>query len=207
MFAQTTLLEEEKFTDGVRAATQMLRRAFFRPNILFLHLRPSSDPEALQALIDKTTAYNIGIVLLARDPVVELGREQLINVWVTPQEPDWQHDLRRSNLDLATLLAYKLVRNWNGRLNLCMAVENEETQMRAEQFLQELMNMARLPESTEVHVFVLPFEEALRQAPSADLSVFGLSRKSDLAFSQRIMRIIDRSCVFVRDSGEESALA
>lgn len=207
MFSQTTLLAEEDFMTGVRSATQMLRRAFFRPNILFLHLRPSSDPEELKALIDKTAAYNIGIVLLARDSVVELGREQLINVWVTPQEPDWQHDLRRSNLDLATLLAYKLARNWNGRINLCMAVENEETQSRAEQFLRTLVDMARLPTDTQVHVFVSPFEGALRQAPAADLSVFGLSRKSDLAFSQHIMKIVNRSCVFVRDSGEESALA
>lgn len=207
MFSQTTLLEEEDFTAGVRAATQMLRRAFFRPNILFLHLRPSSDPDALHELIDKTAAYNIGIVVLARDPVVELGREQLINVWVTPQTPDWQHDLRRSNLDLAILLAYKLAQNWLGRINLCMAVADEDMKVEGTQFLEGLVNMARLPADTKVHVFVTPFEEALQQAPAADLSVFGLSRKSDLTFSQHIVSLVRRSCIFVRDSGEESALA
>ena len=77
----------------------------------------------LQKLVDDTAAYHMGVVLLSRHEVVELGREQLINVWVSNQGPDWTHDLRMSNLDLAILMAYQLAQNWNGRINLCMAVE------------------------------------------------------------------------------------
>lgn len=206
IYAHRTNLESDSFIDGVRMATQVLRPTFFRPNILFLPLRPESNLSDLQELIDKTAAYQMGIVLLYRHPVKELGREQQINVWISSQHPDWKHNLRQSNLDLATLLAYKLQRNWNGRITLCMAA-TPENQQKATQFLQELISLARLPNNTQLFVFPAPFANALAQAPSADLSIFGLSRKSNLEFSRDIISSVNSSCVFVRDSGEESALA
>jgi hypothetical protein len=149
----------------------------------------------------------MGIVLLARHPIIGLGREHFINVWVSPQGPDWKSDLRLSNLDLAVLLAYKLQRNWSGQINLCMAAPDEETKASAERFLHELLTLARLPKNTRIMVWQAPFQEALQQAPRADLSSFGLPRQPDLDFSQRIVSLVDGSCIFVRDSGDESALA
>lgn len=207
IYAEATTLEEEDFVNGVRLATQVLRHTFFRPNILFLHLREDSDLGELQQLVDRTAAYQMGIALLARHPVVELGREQVINVWVSNQGPDWQIDLRQSNMDLALLLAYQLVRNWDGRLTLCMAVPDAETKDKADNFLRELINLARLPRHTQVNVTVAPFMEALIQTPRADLSIFGLAREPDLAFTKHLFQQMNASCVFVRDSGEESALA
>lgn len=207
IYAESTLLEEADFVNGVRATTQILRNTFFRPNILFLHLRQDSDLEELQALVDKTAAYQMGIALLARHPVIELGREQLINVWVSNQGPDWQIDLRESNMDLALLLAYQLARNWNGRITLCMAVPDEETKCKAEKFLEALIDLARLPKNTVYSVLIAPFTEALSQIPRPDLSIFGLAHKPDLAFVQSLSQKVQGSSVFVRDSGEESALA
>ena len=185
----------------------MLRSTFFRPNILFLRLYPHSDLAELQDLVDRTAAYKMGIVMLARHPVIELGREQLINVWVSPQGPEWKLDLRHSNLDLAILLAFKLSKNWKGRINLCMTVADEEQRAAALTYLDNLRTLTRLPSETGVLVWQDSFAEALKQAPRADLSSFGLPRDPDLAFSQRIVEMVDGSCIFVRDSGDESALA
>ena len=208
IYAEATLVEESDFVNGVRVTTQVLRHTFFRPNILFLHLRADSDLEELQQLVDKTAAYQMGIALLARHPVIELGREQVINVWVSNQGPDWMHDLKESNLDLALLLAYQLQRNWNGRITLCMAVPDEETADKATTFLQELISLTRLPKSTEIVVQVAPFETAVSQTPPADLSIFGLAKTApDLHFNRRLAQQLNGSCVFVRDSGQESALA
>jgi hypothetical protein len=55
--ARTILMEDESFVNGVRATTQVMRHTFFRPNLLFLLLRPDSDLDELQQLVDKTTAY------------------------------------------------------------------------------------------------------------------------------------------------------
>ena len=191
----------------MREATQILRHTFFRPNILFLHLRPDSDLAEMQALVDKTAAYRMGIMLLARHPIKELGREQVINVWASPQGPAWQHDLRKSNLDLAILMAYQISQNWRGRINLCMAVADEPTAKQGTQFLTELIDLARLPSQTEVHVIAAPFMQAVQSAPQADLSTFGLPKEPDLRFYQEIVSVVDGSCIFIRDSGEESALA
>ena len=76
----------DDFANGVRAATQVLRGTLFRPNILFLQLLTNSDLAELQQLVDKTAAYQMGIVLLARHHVMEMGREQVINVWVSSQD-------------------------------------------------------------------------------------------------------------------------
>jgi len=207
IYAQATRLEEEDFVNGVRVTTQVLRNTFYRPNILFLHLRPESDLDELQQLIDKTAAYQMGIALLARHPVVELGREQLINVWVSTQGPEWKHDLFESNLDLALLLAYQLAQNWQGRITLCMAVPDEETKAKANEFLVRLISLARLPKDTEIAISISAFMDAVAQASRADLDIFGLSREPDMQFVQNLTKLVNGSCVFVRDSGDESALA
>ncbi len=207
IYAEATLLEEEDFVNGVRVTTQVLRHTFFRPNILFLHLRQNSDLEELQQLIDRTAAYQMGIALLARHPVIELGREQLINVWVSNQGPDWKIDLRHSNMDLAMLLGYQLARNWEGRITLCMAVPDQETKEKADAFLSRLISLTRLPKNTEINVSVASFTEALAQVPGADLSIFGLSKEPDLAFVKNLVQQVNASCVFIRDSGDESVLA
>jgi hypothetical protein len=136
-----------------------------------------------------------------------MGREQLITVWVSNQGPEWKLDLGLSNLDLALLVAYQLSQNWNGQIRLCMAVEGEEVQEQAEEYLKQLISLTRLPSTTDVQVFGQPFEQAIKAAPATDLNIFGLAHEPDLRFIQNLAIEVDTSCVFVRDSGEESAMA
>ena len=205
--ASATLLEEEDFVNGVRASTQVLRKTFFRPNILFLHLWQDSDLDRLQALVDKTAAYSMGILLLYHHAIKGMGREQMINVWVSNQGPEWTLDLDLSNLDLALLVAHQLAQNWHGRINLCMAVDDVETQAQAQSYLEQLSSLIRLPRGTRFEVVIQPFNEAIKTAPAADLNIFGLAHEPDLHAILSLATAIDTSCVFVRDSGEESAMA
>ncbi|WP_420640784.1 amino acid permease [Candidatus Leptofilum sp.] len=207
IFARTTLLEEADVVNGVRSATQILRGTFFRPNLLFLNLRKESNLDELQELVDKTAAYNMGIVLLARHPVRALGRQHLVNVWISHRGDDWQVDLRWSNSDLALLLAYQLTKNWSGKINLCMAVATEREVPAANDYLQSLVDLARLPKNSGVTVVQASFSEGLHLVPRADLAIFGLPNPARLTFCQGIVTAVDGSCLFVRDSGEESALA
>ena len=88
-----------------------------------------------------------------------------------------------------------------------MVLPDDETKTRAEQFLNELINLSRLPSDTQVSLFVGDFWDVLPQAPSADLSIFGLQTRPDLDFVGNVVNLLDASCIFVRDSGDESALA
>ena len=205
--ANTTLLEENDFVNGVRMTTQILRNTFFRPNILFLHLHLDSDLNELQQLVDKTAAYQMGIALLAHHHIVSLGREQIIHVWVSNQGPEWKLDLHQSNLDLAMLLAYQLSQNWNARITLNMAVPDKEIKGKATAFLKELISLARLPKETNFSVLPLPFDEAVAQTPRADLTIFGLSHEPNLKVVQELSQKINGSSIFVRGSGQESILA
>lgn len=202
-----SLLEEENFIDGTRAAMEVLSSVFFRPNIMFLPVMANDYKYDLPELLSRTADFHMGVILLARNPVVELGREHQINVWMREQGPEWKLGLRMANLDLAVLLAYQLARNWHGRINLCMVLPDEATLVRAEQFLHELVSLARLPANTQVTLFIGDFWQQLPQAPRADLSIFGLQSRPDLAFIEKVVTVLDASCIFVRDSGDESALA
>ena len=204
--AQTILLADEDFVSGVSAATQVLRHVIFRPNLLFLNLWPDSDLPTLQRLLDDTAAYRMGIVLLSRHMVNDMGREQIINVWISPP-PNWEFSRRAGRNDLAILLALQLQRNWHGQINLCLAVTETGAGAQAAALLEDLVTLVRMPASTGRIVLTVPFLEALYQAPRADLTVIGLPRHADLNRNRQYVDIVDGSCVFVRDSGDESAIA
>jgi len=207
VFSRTTLLKVPDFETGLITAIEVLDSIFFRPNMIFMPLFPERQEIDLRRILAECLEFNIGVVLLARHPVVDLGREQLINVWVREQGPAWKLSMRLSNLDLSVLLAYQLAQNWHGRITLYMAVDDEETAAKAREYLQELVTLARLPANTQAKVVVSPFRDAVRQAPSADINFFGLPNEFQPGFVQEIIDIVDASCLFVRDSGDESALA
>ena len=88
-----------------------------------------------------------------------------------------------------------------------MAVRAEEDVNTATSFLHELVELVRLPKNSDVTVVNAPFAEALHEVSRADLAIFGLPNPARLTFCQEIVAAVDGSCLFVRDSGEESALA
>ncbi|MGD2078555.1 MAG: amino acid permease [Chloroflexota bacterium] len=207
VFSRTTLLKVPDFETGLITSIEVLDSIFFRPNMLFMPLFPERQEIDLERILTECLEFRIGVALLARHPVVDLGREQLINVWVREQGPAWELGMRLSNLDLSVLLAYQLARNWHGQVSLCMAVNDEETASKAQDYLHELVTLARLQDNTQVRVIEGSFHEALRQVPSADINLFGLPDDFRPGFLQEIINIVDASCLFVRDSGDESALA
>jgi solute carrier family 12 sodium/potassium/chloride transporter 2 len=207
VFSRTTLLQVPDFESGLVTAIELLNSIFFRPNMLFMSLSAQQQEIDLGRILAKCLRFRIGVALLARHPVIDLGREQLINVWVREQGPAWELGMRLSNLDLSVLLAYQLARNWHGQITLCMAVDDAETAAKAQEYLQELTTFARLPDNTGVRVIEGPFYDAVRQVPSADINFFGLPNEFRPEFVREILDIVEASCLFVRDSGDESALA
>ena len=207
VYARTTLLKVAEFETGVGTAIEVLDSVFFRSNLQILPIYTNKRAIDLEKLLEEIAHFRIGVALLARHPIIDFGREQLINVWVREQGPDWELGLRLSNLDLSVLLAYQLARNWQGRINLCMAVSDSETVAKATSYLTELVDLARLPAMTEVTVVEDSFFGALSQVPSADINFFGLPGEFKPEFIYEVIEQAGTSCLFVRDSGDESALA
>ena len=74
------------------------------------------------------------------------------------------------------------------------------------QFLTDLINLARLPE-TLIDVRIGSFKEIVTIAPTADLNIFGMDANLNFDFVKEISAKTGSSCLFVKDSGHESILA
>jgi hypothetical protein len=111
------------------------------------------------------------------------------------------------NLDLAILLAYRLMDSWSGSLNVISVVKKPEDVSKAEKFVNRLVDLARLPANTEICMADETYDRYSNAAPQADLNIFPFSDRLDAKFMWQMRDKTGASCLFTRDSGEESALA
>ena len=207
VFANWVVMEANDFTRGIIAGIQNARGAFPRPNILFLQM-----PEELETtldyphIVDRASDEELGTILYAHHPKAGLGRRQSVNVWIRDRTPDWSISMDIGNLDLSILIAYKLRRNWDAHLRLLMVVKDEGQHDKAHRFFEELLTVARIP-NAEIVITGGDFNDVIKDAAGADLNIFGMLSDPDLDFARRMIEETDSSCIFVRDSGQESALA
>jgi hypothetical protein len=206
LFATSAVIDAESTLDGVRASASVMAGSFFRPNILYGN-SSGLDPHEIQGLVDTAESHRMGVALLHMHERAGLSHERHINVWIRDQSPDWHLGLRLANLDLSLLLAYQICRNWNGKIRFLTICEDEDDVRMAETYLHELIDEARLTPYGESWVRHGKFWETLDHAPRADLNIFGLARDVNMGFLDELVERTGNSCLFVRDSGQESALA
>ena len=152
-------------------------------------------------------AKSMGIILYCKHLDAQLELEQCLNVWIRVPSPGWQIGMRLSHLDLSLLLAYQIIRNWGGHITLITVVQDEKEEHNGRLFLASLVELGRMPKNTEVIVKVGDFEKVATEVPRADLSIFGLQASINLQFTKKMVELTASSCIFVQDSGNESALA
>ena len=209
VFAYSTLIQKTDFGRNLLTSMSTMGAAFLNPNILFLNLPERGDTlreEELKMVIDRAKDCNLGVVLFGNHGKTGLGRKKTINIWVSDQSPNWDVIQGMSNIDLVLLLAYQIERNWKGKISLLSAVKQAENIPIAEKYLENLVETARLP-NANVQAFDGGFVEYVRHAPRADLDMFGLPDDFDFDFARKMVEETESACVFVRDSGDENALA
>ncbi len=199
ILVNSAVLEDSEFLHGAKLVIQTLRGGSFRPNILFLTIGDDrSKDDGLGQLITQATRGELGVMILRQHPRKAFGMQRDVNLWLRDRSPNWH---------LAILVTLQLQLNWGGRINLVTVAPEEREEKRLHRFLDRLSDHARLPWQTEFHVVTGEFEESLDTAPRADINVFGLGEKG-IPF-ELIRGLPERtasSCLFVRDSGKESAL-
>ena len=207
VFSSWTVINTDDFAKGVNYGNQALKGAFFRPNIVFLNLQQHDDYETeIRPVIKESIRLEIGVLLYSSHPTALLGRRNMINVWVSDRTDNWDIGWDIGNLDLSILIAYKLKKNWDARIRLIIVIKDEKERENAQNFLNLLINLARLPETlTEVRVG--NFKDMVANAPSADLNIFGMQENLRFEFVQEMTLSTNSSCLFVKDSGHESILA
>mgnify|MGYP006281408351 CR=1 FL=1 len=207
VFASATVIDAGGFADGLRAGMQALRGAFFRPNVVFLRMPAAPEREDdYRHIIAEADREAVGTLLYAPHPRASLGQRQTINVWIHDRSPDWRIALEIGNLDLALLAGYKLSQNWDADLRLITALKDPDEEAKARDFLEKLIDLGRFPNASAT-VGTVPFSDYIQQAPQADLNIFGLQPEPDFEVIRHLVETTESTCMFVRDSGRESALA
>ena len=208
IFATWAVMDTASFLQGVVGGVQALRGAILRPNICFLTSPKDASREAdVRSIISKSREWQVGVLLFARHPTASLGLEKSINLWVADRSPDWQITMELGSLDLCVLVAYLLKRNWEAELNLITVVRDANEIPTAREFLSRLAELARLPKDTRLTVQSGDLADQLSRAPQADLNIFGMPDDVDFNLLRRMVDETRASCVFLLESGEESALA
>jgi amino acid transporter len=207
VFSSSTVIHTEEFANGINYGSQALQGAFFRPNILFLNLQDHDDYEnELRPVMNESIRLEIGILLFSLHKTALLGQRNVINVWVSDRRGNWELGWDIGNLDLSILIAYKLKMNWTAQIRLITVLENPKDEAEAKEFLNKLINLARLPQTlTEIHIG--KFSAIVTKAPSADLNIFGMEPNLKYEFIKEMTNKTNSSCLFVKDSGHESILA
>lgn len=207
VFSRVAPVETDDFQNGLKIGLDILRSVFFRPNGLFMAIDSHSDEKEIAQIIQDARKSGVGTLLLAQHPVVLFGREKTINVWIRNPNPEWEKTVSLSNIDLAVLLAYQIRRNWQGTINLISIVAEQDQKAEAEQGLLEIVSLTRLPSGTRITVGVDNMADYLKKAPQADLNIMGVPEPFRLDWIRQVVDSTHTSCLFVRDSGLESALA
>lgn len=208
VFASSTVMESDRFPDDVRVSMQALSGSFFRPNLLLLELpKDKTTHESLNRVVKEAKRQRMGAALLVEHDTAGLGRRQRINLWIPDQGTDWKLEMEFANIDLAILLAYRIMDSWDAKLTVIAGVEKEADKEKAQKFLERLINLARLPADTAAYVADGDFGRYASKAPEADLNIFPLPEKLDADFLWSLRDATGSSCLFTQDGGEESALA
>jgi solute carrier family 12 sodium/potassium/chloride transporter 2 len=206
IYTKWSVLDTNAYADGVIASIQALKDSFFSPNIVLLRLTddPSLD-EDIRMIIDRASENQMGVLLYARHPDAGLGRRRHINLWIAGQCLRHPTGLNLPNCDLAILIAYKLSVNWGAGIRILAPVPNPDRAEEVRQIIGELVEQARIPVQ-EIVVEVQTFTESLAGAPASDLEIFSLPPDPDLGQIRETIRTTRTTCLFCRDSGQESAL-
>ena len=198
IFVNSAVIEDENFLHGAKLVIQTLQGGSLRPNTLFLTVGNNEEKDyIIQDIVDQATKHELGLILLRQHPRAAFGFQKTINLWLRDRSPNWH---------LAVLIALQLQLNWEGKINLVTVARVKEEEKRLNSFLERLSDQARLPSLTEFYVITGSFDEVMEKAPRADINIFGLGKDLNFKLIRETPEIINSSCLFIKDSGKESAV-
>ncbi len=194
----STVIQDPDFLHGASLVMQTLKASPFRPNVLFLTLGSDKKKDGIiEKLVKEAAKNDLGIAILRQHPRIAFGMQKTVNIWLRDKSPNWH---------LAMLLTLQLQLNWEGSINLVTVSRDKSLERKMYNFLDRLSNQARLPSMTNFFVLTGSFMQTLSSAPRADINIFGLAETLSFDFMRQSVEITKSSCLFVKDSGQESAL-
>lgn len=213
VYTRWTILSTDDVAQGMILGMQALQGSFFRPNIVFSPVPETPEEETrLRRVVEAAQENDLGVILLGIHPKTRMGSRKVINLWLSPRAPDFELALRQSEMDLAILTAYMIRQKWDdSELNIVTCIPDnvddaDEREQSMREQLERVIEIARLP-NPSITILHGPFDECLGRAPRSDIDVMGMSSPPDFERMRRSVEKTRSTCVFVADSGQESAMA
>lgn len=213
VFTTWSVLDSAGYTRAIVTGLQALGSAFFRPNLLTLTVSQQRDHDIeLEAVVREARRLQFGLALVGMHAQAATGREHVINLWFPappPRVASVEDGLGAGNMNLAVLLAFRLARSWKSKLNLICMVSAPGQVPDAEQYLEGVRELCRLPPGGKTLVMEGELVHAMgTRAPQSDIDLLGLPEQGELVeFVRTAIAASGSSCIFTQDSGGESALA
>ena len=210
LFCTWSIVNSADFGTATIAGLQALQSAFFRPNVLFLSPPTGEDGHFVhRQVMEQAQATGVGVLYLQMHQRAGVGQREVINLWVRRAPNSWDPTdaFSSGNLNLNLLMGYRLMRIWKAELNVITVVPEGGEIDKARAFLDEMMDLARFGSNVRRVVLEGDFETCLRSAPVADVQIMGLAPSPDFGYLAELSNISRSTCLFVLDSGRESALA
>ncbi len=198
ILVSSTVLEDNNFLHGAKLVIQTLQGGALRPNTIFLTLgNDEKKDEIIYELVNYATSKELGTLILRQHKRAAFGLQKDINLWLRDKSPNW---------NLAVLISLQLQINWGGKINLVTVGKNKKDEHYLYTFLNSISEQTRLPSLTEFKVLIGNFNDVIKDAPRADINIFGLGEVINCDNMREVTELSSTSCLFVRDSGKESAL-
>jgi len=207
IYSSWTMIQSENLGEGLLMSIQAMKSAFFGPNTLFLRRPTSIDKQnELRSVLSDKASEEIGVIIYAGHPRAGLGRRRVIQLFIPDTFRDVLVNKVKLSFDLAFLVAYKLMINWEAELYLIIMThdptENEQIRKSAE----ELLLNARILVSG-ISVVSKSYNEFFEMSIPADLNIFSFTGTLNFSEVESIVTSSMSTCLFCRDSAEENILA
>jgi solute carrier family 12 sodium/potassium/chloride transporter 2 len=207
VYSSISLMKTDNFGQGVNYGNQALNSAFFKPNIIFLSMNEDEkNIEHYPTIAKEAEDLGLGIILYVPHPKALLGQQQMINVWIDDRNGNWDLSKGTGNIDLPILIAYKLMLNWKAEIRLISVINNKEEKKKAKTFLNELVDLARMP-ITNKKVILGNLDDLIQTGPRADVNIFCNTESMTVEYCRETMGKTRSTCLFIKDSGNENILA
>jgi solute carrier family 12 sodium/potassium/chloride transporter 2 len=211
VLASWSVIALPSYANAIPVGLMALQGAFFRPNLLFTRIPAKTERRGeLVEVMGQALQTNVGVCLYCPHPAAGLGQEQTINVWISPGRDSWDPNAAfdAGNLNLILLMGFRLWRIWRGSLTVITIISDPADEPLARQFLDDLCDLVRFPAAVQREVRIGALDAVVRQSKAADMSIFGLNRENpSLEQAEHLVEISRSSCLFMLDSGQESARA
>ena len=195
IFAAYRVVESNHFLESFSVVTQILQGMFFPPNIIFLTMgREHKKDHLLMELIGISIRAKLGVMIYAKKDTSLKENLKDLNLWLREGSP---------NLYLSILAAMLLIRNWNGVIRLISVVDAKEKIEKRKEHLRRVIKTGRLPENTDILVFVGSFDKIFSAAPAARINLFGAANPIDFEAMHAMVELSKTPCLFIKESGSE----